>query len=336
MSESQTLKSPIFASFGTVPESDKKLQECLKSITELPPMDKHTMSGPCHRQTDTMEKFMKKNFGFKNTKGWFVEGVMEFKIDDISKYEPTKVVSVKSNGCNFQLTIEEILKWQKTYKCYYADDIFPGEEGIKLIQKSLRGQSEAGEEAWKMKFAVRLSKNPIFMYFDGKVINRNPGDAVEDNIFLVSVCGHDFAGRKHDYEDTTKYIKNWRQVYKTKNGMLIAYGRDFMPTGVAGELDEELLFKDLVKMARLRLRAQDKEGIQIVGETGIGLGVFSGDYIGIGGDVRKLAARALAEVLAEEKFTNIKAVVCALPIFRKVDNYHYFEAIFKKYYKGLF
>lgn len=60
------------------------------------------------------------------------------------------------------------------------------------------------------------------------------------------------------------------------------------------------------------------------GEVGIGLGVFSGDSIGIGVDTRTLSVRALKEVLEEETFENIEVVVCAMPVFRKVDNYHYF------------
>ena len=64
------------------------------------------------------------------------------------------------------------------------------------------------------------------------------------------------------------------------------------------------------------------------GEVGIGLGVFSGDSIGIGVDTRTLSVRALKEVLEEESFENIKVVVCAMPVFRKTDNYHYFVEVF--------
>ena len=42
------------------------------------------------------------------------------------------------------------------------------------------------------------------------------------------------------------------------------------------KLDEDRLLDDLIRMARLRLRACDEEGVQIVVETGIGLGVFAG------------------------------------------------------------
>jgi len=270
----------------------------------------------------------------KNTKEWFVDGVMAFTIKDLLKEDPEKVATFSGTGGKFSMTIKEILNWQASYKCYYAEDVYKGEEGLKLLRTSLKGGSKEGEEAWKMKFAIRISLNPIFLCFDGQTINREPGDKLEDNIYLVSVCGHDFAGRRHDVMDTTKYITNWKKVYKLKDGLLYAKGRDFIPTGEEAKLDKDLLNSDLIKMARLRLRAQDKLGIQIAGETGIGLGVFSGDYIGIGAQVRNQAALALCTVLQQEKFENIKAVVCALPIFRKVDNYHYFCKVFSQNYKG--
>ena len=54
------------------------------------------------------------------------------------------------------------------------------------------------------------------------------------------------------------------------------------------------------------------------------MGVFSGDSIGIGEDTRSISVRALKEVLEEETFENIKVVVCAMPVFKRKDNYHYF------------
>ncbi|CAF0856880.1 unnamed protein product [Rotaria sp. Silwood1] len=86
-------------------------------------------------------------------------------------------------------------------------------------------------------------------------------------------------------------------------------------------------------MVRLRLRACDKEGVQIVVETGIGLGVFAGKHIGIDAKVRNLSAYAVRHVLQNEPtmFKNIRAIVFALPIFSKSidgrqlpDTYHDF------------
>ncbi|CAF5151094.1 unnamed protein product, partial [Rotaria sp. Silwood1] len=72
-----------------------------------------------------------------------------------------------------------------------------------------------------------------------------------------------------------------------------------------------------MRMARLRLRACDYEEVQVVVETGIGLGVFAGKAIGIDETVRALSARAIRQVLEEDgrTYRNICAVVFALPIF---------------------
>ncbi|CAF0768022.1 unnamed protein product [Adineta steineri] len=72
-------------------------------------------------------------------------------------------------------------------------------------------------------------------------------------------------------------------------------------------------------MARLRLRACDEEGVQVVVETGIGLGVFSGKHIGVDTIVRTASAVAIRRVLEEDgpSYKNIRAVVFALPIFDK-------------------
>ena len=66
-------------------------------------------------------------------------------------------------------------------------------------------------------------------------------------------------------------------------------------------------------MCRLRLRAQDSLGIQVVVEVGLGLGVFAGDAIGIGRSVRQLSAMAVRRVLEEERFEHIRLVVLSLP-----------------------
>jgi len=240
------------------------------------------------------------------------------------------------------MSIGEIRAWQRSFRVYAANDIYPDtvdNRGKKLLVKSLKGFSEPGDEAWRMKFVIRLARTPIVCEFDGQAINRVAGDEVDNRIWLVSVSGVDFAGRLHDIDDTQKYIKNWRQVYRcAPDGELYVQGeRDFVPTGVAAKLDTALLYSDLQKMARLRFRAQDRERIEVVIETGIGLGVFSGERIGIGDTVRTLSAQAVKSVLEEEKFDNIKMVVFALPIFKRGgerDNYHFFVDAFKSSYKG--
>jgi len=182
-----------------------------------------------------------------------------------------------------------------------------------------------------MKFACRISENPVLMRFDGRVVKREVGQSPRGKIHLVSVCGIDFAGRVHDSGDVARYIKNWREVYRlTEQGTpVVLRGRDFARTGKMADLDEARCLKDLIRMARLRLRAQDALGIQVVVETGLGLGVFSGDAIGIGERVRKLSALAMKQVLEEEEFTSIKLVVFALPVFGTTNNnYSYFQVVF--------
>ena len=88
----------------------------------------------------------------------------------------------------------------------------------------------------------------------------------------------------------------------------------------------------------------------MVVETGLGLGVFAGDKIGVGARVRALSARALRLVLCEERglrhggasagdserwrkraFRNIECVVLALPLFGphfQRSNYHFFQQEF--------
>jgi hypothetical protein len=100
-----------------------------------------------------------------------------------------------------------------------------------------------------------------------------------------------------------------------------------------------------MRMARLRLQACDREGVQIVVETGIGLGVFAGKHIGIDEIVRALSAQAIRTVLEEDgpSYKKILAVVFALPIFdtelrdgRRQDVYQAFVDEFENdTYKGI-
>ncbi|OLP89897.1 DNA mismatch repair protein MutS [Symbiodinium microadriaticum] len=178
-----------------------------------------------------------------------------------------------------------------------------------------------------MKFAIRCSKNPVIMRFDGRVVPREIGDPVSSRIHLVSVCGIDFASRVHDHVDLTHYIKNWKEVYcfDDEGVPYVRHGRDFELSGTFAQLNVSKTLIDLKKMCRLRLKAQDDLGIQVVVEVGLGLGVFAGDALGIGN-----TALALQRVLQEETFKNIRLVVLSLPIFRKGDNYDFYEKVFSR------
>ena len=64
-------------------------------------------------------------------------------------------VGQDGSPCSFKASVEEICRWQESFRTYYASDIYVGQEGKELVSRSLQGKSEAGEEAWKMKFAIR-------------------------------------------------------------------------------------------------------------------------------------------------------------------------------------
>jgi len=170
------------------------------------------------------------------------------------------------------------------------------------------------------------------MRFDGRIIAREVGDPTLSRIHLVSVCGIDFASRVHDHVDLTHYIKNWKEVYifDEEGYPSVKHGRDFEMSGTAAQLNVSKTLYDLKKMCRLRLRAQDDLGIQVVVEVGLGLGVFAGDALGIGNSVRQLSAMAMQKVLEEEHFKNIRVVVLSLPIFYQNDNYDFYEKVFTR------
>jgi hypothetical protein len=238
------------------------------------------------------------------------------------------------------MSVDEIRRWQSSY-AVYADQ---NQNGMskEFLHRALQGQSQSGSEAFLMKFVVRISQCPILMEFDGQVIPRDLHEPWPNNIQLVSVSGIDFAGRIHDVEDILGYVLNWREIYEIDPQTNLPYvynGRDFRLKANArrGQLDESRLQRHLKRMARLRLRACDEEQVQIVVETGIGLGVFAGKYIGIDKTVRGFSARAIREVLEEDgnSYQHIRAIVFALPIFdrdirsgRREDTYHAFEVEF--------
>jgi len=311
------------------------------------------MNGPCEAQTYQMERFLIETFGFENIPGkYIVQGVRAFSIGkplrSISSNQVIRFPSKTPTAANsFAMSVDEIQQWQRSY-AVYADRTKQG-MSKEFLQRALQGQSENGAEAFLMKFVVRISQCPILMEFDGKLINRDPREPWPNNIKLVSVTGIDFAGRIHDLDDIRTYVSNWRDIYEVDPQTDLPYvyhGRDFSVKRNAPrvQLDEQLLQRDLKSMARLRLQACDQEQVQIVVETGIGLGVFAGKYIGIDEIVRTFSARAIRQVLEEDEnsYRHILAVVFALPIFdgdgrsgRREDTYQAFEDEFvKSKYQG--
>jgi hypothetical protein len=338
--------------FGLNSSSHPKVQELFEHLKSLPAMDKNgPMSGDCDFETTQMEQFLSKTFDFKNPPGqYIVQGVRAFRLDKPLKSLPSSLVicfpskSTATTTNSFKMSVEEIHNWQSSYAVYAYQNV----KGLtkEFLVRALQGQSGHGEEAFRMKFVVRISQCPILMEFDGRVISRSLNERWPHNIKLVSVTGVDFAGRIHDVDDIRTYVLNWQDVYEIdrRSGLPIVYnGRDFRRriNGPRGKLDEQRLFEDLKRMARLRLRACDLKKVQIVVETGIGLGVFAGEYIGIDETVRTLSALAIRTVLEEDgpSYQNIRGVVFALPIFstdaRKKDPYYAFANVFgKNEYKG--
>jgi hypothetical protein len=338
--------------FGLDRCSHQKVQQLFEHLRTLLPMDKYgSMSGDCDFETTQMERFLSETFDFKNLPGqYIVPGVKSFRLDKpISSMHPNTVIRFPSKITtkSFAMTVPEIRQWQSSYRVY-ADGSVPGMSKAFLL-KALQGQSKYGEEAFLMKFVARISQCPILMEFDARIIPRVPDETWPHNIKLVSVTGIDFAGRIHDLNDITTYVSNWQDVYEIepRSGMPRVYnGRDFRPkiNGPRGQLDEKRLLHDLMRMARLRLRACDREGVQIVVETGIGLGVFAGRGIGIDEKVRALSALAIRTVLEQDgqSYQNIRAIVFALPVFdidyrngQRQDTYHAFAEEFERNrYKG--
>jgi hypothetical protein len=328
------------ALFGVNQSTPPEIESLFRDLMCLDPMDKNgSMSGRCDSQTDQMERFLSQTFGFKTIRGqYIVPGVSDFKLDRPPHLMPPDIVISfpQATSTSFSMTAQEISQWQRSYRIYA--DINIRDMDKEFLHRAVQGGSQNGEEAFRMKFVVRISTCPILMEFDGKTIPRKITEPWPNKIKLVSVTGIDFAGRIHDVGDIRYYISNWREVFNVdpKTGLMIVNGRDFHPTnnGRPAKLHEDRVIDSLLRMARLRLRACDAEGVQVVVETGIGLGVFSGEHIGIGDKVRKLSAYAIRRVLQEDglSYRNIRAIVFALPIFnstrssrRSPDTYSYFE-----------
>ncbi|CAF1137471.1 unnamed protein product [Rotaria sordida] len=307
------------------------VRSLFKYLTQsLPIMSKQgPMSGQCIPETNQMENFLKSNFGFHNIDGqYIVSGVRAFELlKPISRLDPNKKIYFPHDQYHspFIMTIAEILKWQNSY-VVYADGNIQGMDK-EFLCHALQGRSKNGSEAFRMKFVVRMSDCPILMKFDAKILQRSLHEDWPNRIKLISVTGIDFAGREHDVDDITTYIRNWEQVFELDQRTSkpkVFHGRDFYPVRSHPEvqLDERRLLDDLMRMVRIRLYACNREGVEIVVETGIGLGVFAGKHLGIDGQIRKLSAFAIRQVLQKEgaTFQNIRAVVFALPVFAKDRN----------------
>ncbi|CAF1300093.1 unnamed protein product [Adineta steineri] len=322
-----------------------EIYQLFEKLRCLNPMDKNgPMSGDCDAETIQMERFLSETFDFKNQRKYIVQGVKSFRLGKpLKTLDPQDIIYFPNpTEKSFAMTVQEIIDWQHSYKVY-ADQNVRGMNND-FLSKALQGLSESGEEASRMKFVVRISQCPILMEFDARLITRELKDQWPSRIKLVSVTGIDFAGRIHDVNDITTYVSNWKDVYEidSKSGLPFVYnGRDFQRKHGAprAELDEDRLLTDLIRMARLRLYACDKEKIQIVVETGIGLGVFAGKSIGIDAVVRALSANAIRTVLEQEgpNYEHIRGVVFALPIFdsdirngRRDDVYQAFVDEFDK------
>ena len=306
-----------------VDQIDQDLENLLQKLEQLPEMDKNAMSGKCEVETSQMEEFLRREFGFENIPGQhIVDGVRDFRLrKPIQQLDATKPIYFPTKTSpSFAMTPQEIIEWQRSYSVYAPQD--KTEITEQFLLRALKGKSGNGPDAFLMKFVVRVSTCPILMEFDAKVIHRQLEEKWPHFIKLVSVTGVDFAGRKHDVDDIRTYIRNWQQIFQLdpRNGLpIFPNGRDFVLRRDAPrtDLDETLIFRDLKMMARMRLHACNREKVEIVVETGIGLGVFAGSYIGIDDQVRKLSARAVREVLEKDAkhLKGILAVVFALPIF---------------------
>ncbi|CAF2071848.1 unnamed protein product [Rotaria magnacalcarata] len=138
--------------------------------------------------------------------------------------------------------------------------------------------------------------------------------------------------------DILYYLSNWREVFRTDRtaGLPSLYNeRDFHQRhdALPGKIQKERVRDSLMRMTRIRLQACDKESVQIVVQTGIGLGVFAGSQIGIDAKIRALSAEAIRKVLEQDGpfYTNILAVVFALPIFNKSRSNHPVPNIYDDY-----
>jgi hypothetical protein len=156
---------------------DGKIRDLFNNLMhKLSPMEKQgPMSGSCEIQTRQMENFLYENFHFENIPGeYIVQGVKSFQLGKpISTLNNNLIIKFPSEQSDksFEMTIEEILKWQKSYIVYALQDKDLSIDK-EFVQFALQGQSKQADEAFRMKFIIRMSTCPILMEFDGKIIQR--------------------------------------------------------------------------------------------------------------------------------------------------------------------
>jgi hypothetical protein len=85
------------------------------------------------------------------------------------------------------MTAGEVVQWQRSFHVYGDADHYDGKDGTELMMRALQGKSEAGPEAWRMKFCARVSQAPIFMNFDTNVIPREPMTQWSNNLYMCSI-----------------------------------------------------------------------------------------------------------------------------------------------------
>jgi hypothetical protein len=323
-----TSSAYLSVTFDSDSPTDQNMQHLFKYLMSLHPMNKDgPMNGRCEVQTDQMERFLTDTFGFENIRGeHIVQGVKSFRLSrPPHTIDPnTCIYFPKSSNNAFVMTAKEIVQWQRSYRVYTRKNF----QGVtkEFLSRALQGKSGDDREAFQMKYIIRISTCPILMEFDAKLISRTLTEDWPDRIKLVSVTGIDFAGRKHDVGDILHFVSNWRDIYEvdgTTDTPALLNERDFCRkrNRPKGELHEGRLLDSLISMARLRLQACDMEGVQIVVETGIGLGVFAGEKIGIADKVQITSALAIRAVLEQDgpNYKNICAIVFALPIIDEED-----------------
>ncbi|CAF1650739.1 unnamed protein product, partial [Adineta ricciae] len=173
-----------------------KVKGLFEELRKLRPMDKKgPMSGKCDHETTQMESFLTQTFQFRNIPGeYIVQGVKSFHIKSPPKeMNPKSTIFFPTKTKNsFAMSVQEILDWQRSYRVY-ADGTVPNMNKI-FIRRALQGLTKSGEEAFAMKFVVRISQCPILMEFDARVIQRELQHDWPQRIKLVSVTGIDFAG----------------------------------------------------------------------------------------------------------------------------------------------
>ncbi|CAF1612727.1 unnamed protein product, partial [Adineta ricciae] len=147
-------------SFNVNSGTDKNIQRLFESIGTLAPMNKiGPMSGDCDYETTQMESFLAQTFQFRNIPGeYIVHGVKSFRLGRPPfLMDPNTLIRFPGTGrVAFAMTAQEILDWQQSYRVYADEDarcinkIF--------IRRALQGLTKSGEEAFAMKFVVRISQ----------------------------------------------------------------------------------------------------------------------------------------------------------------------------------